>query len=68
MFISKSEKTDSEVPRNPLLFQFPLSDQKDPVIEAVAIVPLKPESKVEGRSTTQRFRVSSGKICRSCSD
>lgn len=55
-------ETDSEVPRNPLLFQFPLSDQKDPVIEAVAIVPLKPESKVEGRSTTQRFRVSSGKI------
>ncbi len=57
-------ESDSEVPRNPLLFNFPLSDSKKPVIEAVGIAPLSPDSKVQNRSTTQHFRVSSGGINR----
>ena len=55
-------ETQSEVPRNPLLFHFPLSDQKKPVIQAVGIAPLKANSKVQNRSATQHFRVSASSI------
>jgi murein DD-endopeptidase MepM/ murein hydrolase activator NlpD len=55
-------ETDSEVPRNPLLFNFPLSDSKKPIIEAVGIAPLSSDSKVQNRSMTQHFRASSGGI------
>ena len=55
-------ETKTEVPRNPLLFHFPLSDSKKPIIEAIGIAPLNSTSKVQNRSATQHFRVSSGGI------
>ena len=55
-------ETESEVPRNPLLFGFPLSDTKSPIIQAIAVAPLSPNSKVNKRSSTQHFRFSGGTI------
>jgi murein DD-endopeptidase MepM/ murein hydrolase activator NlpD len=49
-------ETESEIPRNPLLFGFPLGDSKYPQIEAVSIEPLGTESKVNGLSKTFRTR------------
>ncbi|GAB5539417.1 MAG: M23 family metallopeptidase [Salibacteraceae bacterium] len=46
-------ETDTEVPRNPLLFNFPIEDTKPPVIEAIAI-------HEAATKTTKRYRVSNG--------
>jgi hypothetical protein len=53
-------ETQSEVPRNPLVFGFPLSDHQSPVLQSIAITPLEPGSKINGSESTQRFRVSGG--------
>lgn len=49
-------ETETEIPRNPLLFGFPLGDNKYPQIEAVSIVPLSGNSRVNGLSKTFRTR------------
>lgn len=49
-------ETESEIPRNPLLFGFPLGDNKYPQIEAVSIVPLSADSRVNGLRKTFRTR------------
>lgn len=51
-------ETESEVPRNPLLYGFPLSDTKRPVVQAVAIIPLTDSSQVNGSGRTLRARTS----------
>ncbi|MEX2597203.1 MAG: M23 family metallopeptidase [Salibacteraceae bacterium] len=55
-------ETATEVPRNPLLFNFPVDDHKAPVIEAIAIVPLSSQSAVAGKNQSFRSRVSSNRI------
>ncbi len=48
-------ETQSEIPRNPLLFDFPASDQKPPVIEAIGVYDATSQ-------TNNRFRVSRGLV------
>lgn len=55
-------ETKSEIPRNPLLLNFPIQDTKPPVIEAIAVVPLNQSSKVNGAKTTFRSRVSGSSL------
>ncbi|MEZ4721933.1 MAG: M23 family metallopeptidase [Flavobacteriales bacterium] len=55
-------ETKSEVPRNPLLFNFPVSDSKKPVIEAVGIKPLNQNSTVSGSHRTQHFRTTQSSV------
>lgn len=55
-------ETSTEVPRNPLVFGFPISDSKSPVIDAIGIAPITPQSKINGSKKTVRFRTAGGTI------
>jgi murein DD-endopeptidase MepM/ murein hydrolase activator NlpD len=55
-------ETKSEVPRNPLLFNFPINDSKPPVVEAIAVVPLDENSTVNGRNVAFRSRTKGSTI------
>jgi hypothetical protein len=55
-------ETITEVPRNPLLFQFPLNDSKRPIIESIAIKPLDHGGSVAGSTTGRHYRVSNNSI------
>jgi murein DD-endopeptidase MepM/ murein hydrolase activator NlpD len=55
-------ETKSEIPRNPLLLNFPIQDTKPPIIEAIAVVPLSETSKVNGAKTTFRSRVNGSNL------
>ncbi|MBT3648157.1 MAG: M23 family metallopeptidase [Flavobacteriales bacterium] len=50
-------ETKTEVPRNPLLLGFPLSDTKRPHIEAIALRPLDETSRVNGSTKSFRTRI-----------
>lgn len=50
-------ETATEVPRNPLLFGFPLPDSRLPVVEAAAIVPLSEHTLINGSNKPLRARV-----------
>lgn len=50
-------ETKTEVPRNPLLFGFPIEDSKKPHIEAIALRPLGEGSLVNGSTKPFRTRV-----------
>lgn len=49
-------ETATEIPRNPLLFNFPLPDSKYPQIEALAIEPLDENAGINGQKGTFRTR------------
>jgi murein DD-endopeptidase MepM/ murein hydrolase activator NlpD len=50
-------ETQSEVPRNPLLFGFPLTDSKAPVVQAIALYPIGKASSINGSTNPWRARV-----------
>jgi len=49
-------ETKSEVPRNPLLYGFPLNDTKHPIIEAIGIEPIGEHSSVNGAKHSYHIR------------
>lgn len=53
-------ETKSEVPRNPLLFNFPVTDGKKPIIEAIGIAPIGGQSEVAEAKKTLHGRVDGG--------
>ncbi|MCO4805526.1 MAG: M23 family metallopeptidase [Flavobacteriales bacterium] len=55
-------ETETEVPRNPLLFQFPLNDSKRPIIESVAIKPLDRGGNISGSTTGRHYRATANSI------
>lgn len=55
-------ETKSEIPRNPLLFDFPISDNKKPIIEAIGIAPIGNQSEVAGAKKTLHARSDGGDL------
>lgn len=51
-------ETASEVPRNPIVMGFPISDTKPPVIDAIGIAPIGLGSRVRNSEKTAHARVS----------
>lgn len=58
-------ETKTEVPRNPLLFHFPVTDTKKPVVEAIGIAPIGKESTVNGDSKTFHARANTDQVAAS---
>ena len=55
-------ETKSEIPRNPLLFDFPVFDSKKPVIEAIGISPVGQQSEIAGAQKTLHARSAYGDL------
>ena len=55
-------ETDTEIPRNPLLYGFPITDHKAPVMEVIAVTPIGNGSRVNGSDHPFRTRKSGGTI------
>ncbi len=53
-------KSDTEIPVNPLLFEFGTGDNIVPIIEKLAIYPLNSNSSVNGRHRIKKLNVSGG--------
>ncbi|MBN1107973.1 MAG: M23 family metallopeptidase [Bacteroidales bacterium] len=53
-------KSDSEMPVNPLLFEFGTGDDIAPVIERLAVYPLSSGTLINGKNSVQKLTVSGG--------
>lgn len=53
-------KTESEIPVNPLMFDFGTGDNIEPIIDRLAIYPINEYSYVNGRQTIKKLEVSGG--------
>jgi len=53
-------KSDSEIPVNPLLFEFGTADNINPVIEKLVIYPANDKTQINGKNSALKFNVSGG--------
>jgi hypothetical protein len=54
-------RSESELPMNPLLFDFGQGDNIEPVIEKLVIYPLSPKTIINKQNSPKRFNVSGGR-------
>lgn len=53
-------KSDSEIPVNPLFFEFGTGDDIEPIIEKLAIYPVNKNTQINGRNSIKKLDVSGG--------
>jgi Peptidase family M23 len=53
-------KSDSEIPLNPLLFEFDIEDNIEPVIEKLSIYPVNQNSLINNQHSTKKINVTGG--------
>lgn len=54
-------KSDSEIPVNPLMFEFGADDEISPIIESLVIYPLSPSTFINGRNNLRKLNVAGGR-------